>query len=101
MAYNIQKRGTVYYFRRRIPQDLIEKHAGKREIIRSLGTKDRAEAQRLARKVSAELDDEWQAMRTAPSATSNRATASCPVEVASDADRAVCYFKSRNGLLPG
>lgn len=76
MAYNIQKRGNVYYFRRRIPQDLIEKHVGKREIIRSLGTKDRAEAQRLARKVSAELDDEWQAMRTASSGSPSSATAS-------------------------
>ncbi|QUP53514.1 tyrosine-type recombinase/integrase [Ralstonia syzygii] len=63
MAYNIQKRGNVYYFRRRIPFDLIDQHAGKREIVRSLGTKDRAEAERLARKVSVDLDDEWLAMR--------------------------------------
>lgn len=63
MATNIQKRGNVYYFRRKIPLDLIERHGGKREIIRSLGTKTRAEAERLARKVSVELDDEWQAMR--------------------------------------
>jgi len=63
MATNIQLRGSVYYFRRKIPLDLIEQHAGKREIIRSLGTKNRAEAERLARKVSVELDDAWQAMR--------------------------------------
>ncbi|MGO4153586.1 DUF6538 domain-containing protein [Cupriavidus sp. YAF13] len=67
MATNIQKRGSVYYFRRKIPLDLIEQHNGKREIIRSLGTKDRPEAERLARKVSVELDDEWQAMRAEPS----------------------------------
>jgi len=63
MATNIQKRGNVYYFRRKIPLDLIERHGGKREIIRSLGTKNRAEAERLARRVSVDLDDEWQAMR--------------------------------------
>ncbi|MGT2429385.1 DUF6538 domain-containing protein [Cupriavidus basilensis] len=37
MATNIQKRGSVYYFRRKIPLDLIEQHNGKREIIRSFG----------------------------------------------------------------
>ncbi|KAI3590237.1 hypothetical protein D9X30_4845 [Cupriavidus sp. U2] len=63
MATNIQRRGTVFYFRRKIPLDLIEQHSGKREIIRSLGTRDRAEAERLARKVSVELDDAWQVMR--------------------------------------
>ncbi|CEJ18852.1 MULTISPECIES: DUF6538 domain-containing protein [Ralstonia solanacearum species complex] len=47
------------------PLDLIEQHSGKREIIRSLGTKNRAEAERLARRVSVDLDDEWQAIRTA------------------------------------
>ncbi|WP_354006090.1 DUF6538 domain-containing protein [Cupriavidus oxalaticus] len=31
-----------------IPLDLIEQHSGTREIIRSLGTKNRAEAERLA-----------------------------------------------------
>lgn len=67
MAYNIQKRESTYYFRRRVPQDLIEQ-LGRTEIIRSLRTKDRAEAVRIARKVSAELDDEWQAMRAALSA---------------------------------
>jgi len=55
MATNIQLRGSVYYFRRKIPLDLIEQHSGKREIIRSLGTKNRAEAERLARKVSVNL----------------------------------------------
>ncbi|MHA7679901.1 DUF6538 domain-containing protein [Cupriavidus sp. PET2-C1] len=51
MATNIQLRGSVYYFRRKIPLDLIEQHSGKREIIRSLGTKDRPEAERLARNI--------------------------------------------------
>ncbi|MCF1444583.1 DUF6538 domain-containing protein [Ralstonia nicotianae] len=66
MATNIQKRGTVYYFRRKIPLHLIEQYGGKREVIRSLGTKDRAEAERLARKISVELDDEWQAVKPRP-----------------------------------
>ncbi|MGN5479586.1 DUF6538 domain-containing protein [Cupriavidus basilensis] len=44
--HHIQLRGSVYYFRRKIPLDLIEQHSGKREIIRSLGTKNLAEAER-------------------------------------------------------
>ncbi|ODV42254.1 hypothetical protein AWV79_28180 [Cupriavidus sp. UYMMa02A] len=46
MATNIQLRGIVYYFRRKIPLELIERHSGKCEIIRSLRTKNRAVAER-------------------------------------------------------
>lgn len=63
MSHNIQKRGSIYYFRRRIPLELVEQYHGKREVLRSLGTKDRAEAERLARKIASDLDDEWQALR--------------------------------------
>lgn len=65
MATNIQRRGAVYYFRRRVPLDLLEQYGGKREIIRSLNTKNRADAERLARKVSSDLDDEFEAARMA------------------------------------
>lgn len=48
----LQKRANgVYYFRRRVPDDLRE-FFGKREFQESLGTKDRQEAVRLCRKRS-------------------------------------------------
>jgi integrase len=58
------KRGSVYYFRRRIPLDLIAAHDGQREVTYSLKTKDRSEAERRARKASVALDDEWTRTRT-------------------------------------
>jgi hypothetical protein len=66
MSDHIQKRGSVYYYRRRIPLDLLPQYQGKREIIRSLGVKDRPVAERLARKIDVELDDEWLHLRAAP-----------------------------------
>lgn len=63
MAHHLTKRGNVYYIRRRIPLDLIEQYSGKREIIRSLGVKDRATAEREARRISVALDDEFEATR--------------------------------------
>ncbi|WP_369820956.1 DUF6538 domain-containing protein [Pseudorhodoferax sp. Leaf274] len=45
---HIIKRGGVYYFRRRIPQDLVAAHGGQREVLHSLRTKDRPEAMRKA-----------------------------------------------------
>ncbi|MCY1217397.1 hypothetical protein D9M69_300670 [compost metagenome] len=61
MATHLTRRGSIYYLRRRIPLHLIEQYNGKREITRSLGTKSRPEAERLARVISVELDREWQA----------------------------------------
>lgn len=66
MSHNIQKRGSVYYFRRRIPNALLDHYDAKREIVHSLGVKDRAEAIVRARKFSVELDDKWQSLRAAP-----------------------------------
>ncbi len=59
MAHHLTKRGNVYYIRRRIPLDLIEQYGGKREIVRSLGVKERALAEREARRISVALDDEF------------------------------------------
>ncbi|WP_029046929.1 DUF6538 domain-containing protein [Cupriavidus sp. amp6] len=61
MATHLTRRGSMYYLRRRIPLHLVEQYNGKREITRSLGTKTRLEAERLARAISVELDREWQA----------------------------------------
>ncbi|MCA3190964.1 site-specific integrase [Cupriavidus sp.] len=63
MAHHLTKRGNVYYLRRRIPLELIEQYGGKREIVRSLGVKERALAEREARRISVALDDEFEAAR--------------------------------------
>lgn len=66
MSDHIQKRGSVYYYRRRIPLDLLAHYSGRAEIIRSLGVKNRPEALILARRINVELDDEWLRLRSAP-----------------------------------
>ncbi|QET02177.1 hypothetical protein FOB72_09110 [Cupriavidus pauculus] len=58
MAHLI-KRGSTYYIRRPIPKHLTPLYPGKAEIVRSLRTKDRAEALRLSRAISVELDNEF------------------------------------------
>lgn len=53
-----------YYLRRVIPKDL-QAHYGKREIVKSLRTSDRREAERRCRTEGCKLDDEFQAARAA------------------------------------
>ncbi len=53
-----QRRSGVYYFRRKIPLELIA-HYGKAEIAFSLKTKERKEAEPLARKWGVFYDDEF------------------------------------------
>lgn len=54
----ITRNGT-YYFRRRIPLELLPHYSPKLEIVFSLKTKDLREAERLARAESARLDVEF------------------------------------------
>ena len=61
---HLVKRGATYYFRCRVPADLLA-HYGKNEIKRSLKTKDPATAKRLARQMAVELDHEFEQLRTA------------------------------------
>ena len=42
----LMRRGAVYYFRCKIPADLVD-HYGKKEILESLRTRDATEALRL------------------------------------------------------
>ena len=46
-AYLLKRDGGTYYFRRSIPLAQRQRFSGKREWVRSLGTKDRSEAKRL------------------------------------------------------
>jgi len=59
----LKRRGAVYYFRVKIPADLVE-HYGKREILESLGTKDPKEALRKVRKRSEEQEQEFDRIRS-------------------------------------
>lgn len=62
LATNITRRGAVYYIRIAVPKDLIEV-LGRREVWKSLGTRDAVEARRLARPLLGQLDSEWQLLR--------------------------------------
>jgi len=62
----ITRRGNVYYHRVMVPKDLIEKY-GKRELTKSLRTKELAEAKRLGRILDVQLDEEFEIYRTSMS----------------------------------
>ncbi|KAG0163222.1 hypothetical protein DFQ30_000515, partial [Apophysomyces sp. BC1015] len=65
MCTHLSKRGSVYYFRRKIPLDLIARYNGKKEIMRSLRTSDRRDAERMAREVGVQIDREFAQLRAA------------------------------------
>jgi len=60
---HIFNRNGTYYFRRRIPKDLLSLYPSQ-QIIFSLKTKDRREADKLARIESVKLDQEFQHRRS-------------------------------------
>ncbi|WP_207000865.1 site-specific integrase [Trinickia mobilis] len=63
MCTHLVKRGSVYYFRRKIPLDLIAHYDGKKEVMRSLRTSDKREAEKLAREEGVRLDREFAQLR--------------------------------------
>ncbi|HZO00129.1 MAG TPA: DUF6538 domain-containing protein, partial [Burkholderiales bacterium] len=69
----LARRGAVYYFRAKIPVDLKFHFGSKREIIESLRTSNRKEAEELVRVRSVELDQQFSDIRkrrdTAPRTT--------------------------------
>ncbi len=58
----LHKRGATYYFRAMVPKDLVSV-LGKREIVFSLKTKDKAKALPLVRKASVEADELFEQAR--------------------------------------
>src|SRR5262245_59642565 len=58
----LHRRGAAYYLRAAVPQD-VQAIVGRREVWRSLKTKDRAEALRRVREASVEFDREMAAHR--------------------------------------
>ena len=61
----------IYWLRKRVP-DAIQPLIGKREIRRSLQTKDAAEAKRRHRDVLMELEAQWANLKTGPRTLSER-----------------------------
>lgn len=60
----VTRRGAVYYYRRKIPQDLTSHYAPKHEFVFSLKTKDRQEAVRKANVESVRIDREFAELRS-------------------------------------
>ncbi|WP_024913546.1 DUF6538 domain-containing protein [Chania multitudinisentens] len=58
MCTHLTKRGSHYYFRRRIPLALIP-HFQRAEIVKALGTSNRSEAERLAWLEGCRWDNEF------------------------------------------
>ncbi|MEK6390040.1 MAG: DUF6538 domain-containing protein [Paraburkholderia tropica] len=71
MTNHLEKRGTVWYFRRKIPTDL-EQHFGRKQIMFSLKTRDYTEAKRLAALHTVLTDAEFAAARTSSQSISTR-----------------------------
>lgn len=64
LATNIVRRGPAYYYRVRVPSDLIDK-TGREELWRSLKTTDAATARRRASRLGSLTMDLWQALERA------------------------------------
>lgn len=62
MTNHLEPRGNVYYFRRKIPNDLVQ-HFGRKQIMFSLKTRDYAEAKQLAATHTVLTDAEFSAAR--------------------------------------
>jgi integrase len=62
MSEHITKRGGRYYYRRRVPADLIEKY-GRKEHTQALGTAERRVAEKEARKAAVLLDEIFDKLR--------------------------------------
>lgn len=63
MSYSIQlRRNGIYYFRKRVPADLISK-IGKSEIIKSLKTSNRLDATKILPRIEIEVQDYLQSLR--------------------------------------
>ena len=60
----LHKRGSTYYFRRRIPEDLRSFYSGKSEIFLSLKTKDTRQAAVLVREHAVLSDREFEQYRS-------------------------------------
>lgn len=71
MCDYLQRRQSRYYFRRRIPCDLVPV-LGRQVYQKALGTADPALARVLCRELAVETDRQWESLRRQRSAASGR-----------------------------
>src|SRR5215207_1289622 len=64
-------RTGIYWFRRRVPTDLVE-HLGRKEVTRSLGTRDAAQAKKLYAEALADYEVQWANLRAGSRAITER-----------------------------
>jgi integrase len=76
MCTHLAKRGSTYYFRRKTPLDLIEVFGT--EIMKSLGSKDRREAEVLVRKMGSHYDELFSQARAIASGGNEQALPTPP-----------------------
>lgn len=83
MLDGVTKRKNTYYFRKRIPQDLLghPEYGGKKEIKKSLKTCDPKEANRRAMNIAAELENTFLALRQQLANEEAQQTSSIPIPV--------------------
>jgi len=60
---NISRRSSTYYFRRKVPLDLLQHYFPRKELILSLHTKDRREALAMAARCTVESDIQFMQAR--------------------------------------
>ena len=80
---HVVRRGATYYFRMRIPADLLD-HYGKKEITLSLKTKEQAEANRKGHIEALRYLDEFESIRSNPKRDALNALS--PAEIRTVAD---------------
>ena len=74
MAEHLKLKGTTWYFRLAVPQDLQEA-AGKREVLRSTGTADKIRARRVAAREYLKAQEWFDALRDERAPSENEMTA--------------------------
>jgi integrase len=62
VSEHLTRRGGRYYYRRRVPSDLVEKY-GRKEHTQALGTADKKEATEAARRAAVRLDEIFRRLR--------------------------------------
>ncbi|MBG6242956.1 MAG: hypothetical protein EKE20_14560 [Candidatus Symbiopectobacterium sp. Dall1.0] len=83
MCTHLFRRGLIYYFRRRIPADLVQA-CGKSEIVQSLKTSNRAEAVIRLRRLDVDLDMKFSEARATTTITTSTSDIKSDIEVPHD-----------------
>ncbi len=81
MCEHLERRGTRYSIRRKIPVDLVSHYGGKSMFTKALDTSDFSEAKKRCRLLAVELDREWDSVRQTLNAEQSLSN-SAPAEMA-------------------